>query len=418
MFLRPTYLKMPGATSFSRRSDKEEKPNLDGLATSPYKEIIALCLNYDNTKRVQTADELLQILNRESNSIQPSVNKEEKIAFDSAMQTGEIIQLESFLKDYPNSIYNRLIREKISVTSGIYDNQDGDKTIIISGAEGKKPFDQIDDEVKTVVISLDERQFLTARKAHTIFAYTAYLEQFPKGLYIDEVKMQIKLLQKTNNKKLAFWAAGVLGLLVIGVFAFSNYFKKPPPPDGFKLYSQNNLFGYLSLTGDTLTAPIFTQAGPFESGIAKAYKGDTLYEVNTDGNFKIIINNDAQSQTLKLTTDQINNADLNTLYQLRNQFSSDSLINYLQDRIKKLESQSEDLSYQKVKTSSNIGDIESFISSYPKSKYVAELKKKLQILPKMFPINPKKIFSKSLNLLTLKLSLKVTSRNTQMAFIK
>ncbi|MBK9398337.1 MAG: hypothetical protein IPN55_14310 [Saprospiraceae bacterium] len=152
------------------------------MATSPYKDIITLCLNYDNTKRVQTADELLQILNREASSIQRSVNKEEKIAFDSAMQTGEIIQLESFLKDYPNSIYNRLIREKISVNSGTGDNQDGDKTIIISGAEEKKPFDHIDYEVKTVVISLDERQFLTARKAHSIVAYSVYLEQFPKGL--------------------------------------------------------------------------------------------------------------------------------------------------------------------------------------------------------------------------------------------
>jgi hypothetical protein len=153
-----------------------------------------------------------------------------------------------------------------------------------------------------------------------------------------------------------------------------------------------------------LTAPIFTQAGPFESGIAKAYKGDTLYEVNTDGNFKIIISKDAQSQTLKLTADQINNADLNTLYQLRNQFSSDSLINYLQDRIKKLESQSEDLSYQKVKTSSNIGDIESFISSYPKSKYVAELKKKIADLAKNVSNKSEKDFfeiAKSTNSKTL-----------------
>ncbi|MBK8604886.1 MAG: hypothetical protein IPN87_18135 [Saprospiraceae bacterium] len=216
---------------------------MDGLATSPFKEIIALCLNYDNTKRVQTADELLQILNRESSSIQPSVNKEEKLAFDLAMRTGEIIQLESFLKDYPNSIYNRLIREKISVTSGIYDNQDGDKTIIISGAEEKKPFDQIDDEVKTVVISLDERQFLTARKAHSIVAYSVYLEQFPKGSYIDDAKAQIKILQKSSSKKLAFWAAGVLGLLVIGVFAFYNYFKKPPQAEGSQIYAQNNLLG-------------------------------------------------------------------------------------------------------------------------------------------------------------------------------
>ncbi|MBK8749765.1 MAG: protein kinase [Saprospiraceae bacterium] len=387
-----------------KKIGQEEKPNLDGLAPSPFKEIIALCLNYDNTKRVQTADELLQILNREASSIQRSINKEEKIAFDSAMQTGEIIQLESFLKDYPNSIYNRLIREKISVNSGTGDNQDGDKTIIISGAEEKKPFDHIDDEVKTVVISVDERQFLTARKAHSIVAYSVYLEQFPKGSYIDDAKAQIKILQKSSSKKLAFWAAGVLGLLLVGVFAFYNYFKKPSPVDGSQIYSQNNLFGYLSLTGDTLTAPIFTKAGPFESGIAKAYKGDTLYEVNTAGNFKIIINNDAQSQTLKLTADQINNADLNTLYQLRNQFSSHSLINYLQDRIKKLESQSEDLSYQKVKTSSNIADIESFISSYPKSKYVAELKKKIADLAKNVSNKSEKDFfeiAKSTNSKTL-----------------
>lgn len=350
----------------------EERPQLEGVISSPYDEIISLCLNYDPNTRVQSAGELLQKLDTKIGIPQTGISQKEGRAYEAAMRSDDVSQLESFLNDFPNYVFRQNVLDKIEVLTDKVEDETGDTTIVIKQDKSKK----------ATIISPDEKQYLQAKKIHTIPAYTDYIELVPQGAYINDVNTQIKILHKARKKKVAFWSLGALGILSIGIIVFSFFLTDPPHSGNFKTYSQNGLYGYLSPFGDTLTASIFTRAELFSSGRARAYIGDTLMEVKEDGSFRILSLRSGQVAPLKLTTEQINTSDLNTLYQLRNQFSTDSLIGILQKRIKDLEAQKEDNSYQAIKNSTDISEIESFIASFPKSGYIGELKRKINDLIK------------------------------------
>lgn len=362
-----------------KKISERAKPYLKGNIPASYAEIIERCLDYDSSARIQNTSELLHLLGIRTDDTNILSSRVERAAYDEAMRSGEIPLLHSFIEKYPDSIFVKNISDKIDYLKSQREKQVGDTTVLISGKPNTTPYIDVNDGYPQSPddIPSEKQLFNLAIKSNSRKDSKNYLEKYPKGLYTDNVKNHLNELHKRRRKKTAGWLAGFIALTMC-IFIAYFYISKNKSRDEFSIYTQNGLFGYLNAAGDTLTKAEFTRAEPFLSGIAIAYKGDAKVKVNRDGSYSSDLSIVPPIEASILSEDLINKADLNTLFQYNKQFAADPLISLVHNRISELEAMEEENEYARVVNSTNIVDMESFIASYPKSKHINALKKRIQ----------------------------------------
>ncbi len=171
--------------------------------------------------------------------------------------------------------------------------------------------------------------------------------------------------QLTKNRKYAIAALSVFALSFGVNQVYSTYITGP------LIFSKSGKYGCKSQEGKVLVNPIFDEIKPFSWGKAEAIKGDSIFQINKDGNLRFveivvppkeeILSDNFENDLLQAETHQ-EVEKLKKIYGGQEQLSK---INAKLDQLKDQEKEA----FDKVISSDDINLYEDFLKNYPDSEY-------------------------------------------------